>query len=123
MGRSAEGAIPMESMQAQGSRVGLAQKAWREFRELAAISGYLYICFAALIFYKASILRSHGIEFATFGLALGKALILGKFILFAHALGIGDRNKPSRLALAIILKSLIFGLLLIALTFIEEMIV
>jgi hypothetical protein len=113
----------MEPMQAQGPRGSLVQTAWREFSEYVAISAYLYICFGALIFYKASILQSQGVEFAAYGLALGKALILGKFILLAHALRIGDRNKPRRLALAILFKSLLFALLLIALSVVEEVVV
>jgi hypothetical protein len=101
----------------------LAQKARREMIRYLAISTYLYVYFGALLFYKASILQSQGVEFAAYGLALGKALILGKFILAAHALKIGDRNKPSRLALEIVWKSFLFALLLIVLSVIEELIV
>jgi hypothetical protein len=117
------GVIPMESRQARDTHVSLAQTARREFIEYAAISAYLYICFGAVIFYKASILQSQGVQFAAYGLALGKALILGKFILVAHALKIGDRNKPNRMALAILFKSLLFALLLIVLSILEELIV
>jgi hypothetical protein len=48
---------------------------------------------------------------------------LGKFILVAHALKIGDRNKPNRLALEIVWKSFLFALLLIILSVIEEVVV
>jgi hypothetical protein len=113
----------MESIQAREPRGSLAQTARREFTELAGICAYLYVCFGALIFYKASILHSQGIEFVAYGLALGKALVLGKFVLVGHALGIGDRNKPRRLALAILFKSLLFALLLVALSVVEEVIV
>jgi hypothetical protein len=58
-----------------------------------------------------------------YGLALGKALILGKFILIAHALKIGDRGKPGRRALDILWKSALFTLLLIVLSVIEEIVV
>jgi len=122
VGRNASGAIQMEP-KAQDLHGALARKAWRELTEYAVISAYLYICFAALIFYKASILHSQGVEFVAYGLALGKALILGKFILFAHALKIGDRNQPRRLGLAILYKSLLFAVLLIALAVVEEVIV
>ncbi|HLW91388.1 MAG TPA: hypothetical protein VKS78_08825 [Roseiarcus sp.] len=101
----------------------LARKAQRELMHYFAISAYLYVCFGALIFYKAAILQSQGVEFAPYGLALGKALILGKFILLAHALKIGDRSKPSRLALDILWKSLIFAALLIFLSVVEEVVV
>jgi hypothetical protein len=101
----------------------LAQKARRELIHYLAISAYLYVCFGALIFYKAAILHGHGLEFAAYGLALGKALILGKFILIAHAFKIGDWGRSSRLALDILWKSALFALLLIVLSVIEEIIV
>jgi hypothetical protein len=113
----------MEPIETHDPHRSLAQTAWREFTELAGICAYLYVCFGALIFYKASILHSQGVEFVAYGLALAKALILGKFVLVAHALGIGDRNKPRRLALAILFKSVLFALLLIALSLVEEVIV
>jgi hypothetical protein len=42
------------------------------------------------MFYKATILGSVGIQFAPFGLAAVKALILGKFILVMEDLKIGE---------------------------------
>jgi hypothetical protein len=114
----------MERMSAvTETHASLAQTARREMFRFLAISGYLYVCFGALIFYKASILHSQGIPFVAFGLALGKALILGKFILVAHALKLGDRNRPGRLGLEILWKSLLFAFLLIILSVIEEVLV
>src|ERR1700722_15254970 len=119
-----EGMVPMESTNGSGAtQTTLAQKAQRELIHYLAISAYLYVCFGALIFYKAAILQNQGVEFATYGLALAKALILGKFILVAHALKIGDRSKPNRLGLDILWKSLLFTLLLIVLSIIEEVLV
>ena len=88
------------------------------------VSSYLFVCFGALIFYKASILHGEGIEFTVFGLAIVKALILGKFLLLLEALKIGEDKKHARSALANILtKSLLFSLLLFAMTVVEELIV
>ncbi len=102
----------------------LAQRARRELYEFLVVSAYLYVCFAALIFYKASILHSEGIEFTAFGLAIVKALILGKFLLLLEALKIGEDKKHARSALANILtKSALFSLLLFAMTVVEELIV
>lgn len=102
----------------------LAQRARREFVEYFVISAYLYICFFALVLYKSSILHSAGVEYTAFGVAIVKALVLGKFILILHALKIGERRHQATTALAnIAIKSLLFALLLFVLTIIEEVVV
>ena len=102
----------------------LAQRARRELYEFLVVASYLFVCFGALIFYKASILHGEGIEFTVFGLAIVKALILGKFLLLLEALKIGEDKKHARSALANILtKSSLFSLLLFAMTVVEELIV
>jgi hypothetical protein len=101
----------------------LAQKAKRELIRYLIISTYLYVCFGALLFYKAAILHSVGIPYTDFGLALAKALILGKFMLLAETFNFGGRAKGGRLAVHILIKSLLFAGLLILLSFFEEVIV
>jgi GYF domain 2 len=99
----------------------LAQRARHELAEYLAISAYLFVCFGSLLFYKSAILHSDGIEFAAFGLALVKALILGKFILVLQAVGVGERGDKSGILLVEILKkSLLFLILLVTLNAIEE---
>jgi hypothetical protein len=66
----------------------LFQRARHELAEYLVIVAYLFVCFGSLLFYKSAILRNDGIEFAAFGLALVKALILGKFILVLQAAGV-----------------------------------
>ncbi len=106
------------------TQVTLAQRARRELIEYFVVASYLFVCFGALIFYKASILHGEGIEFTVFGLAIVKALILGKFLLLLEALKIGEDKKHARSALANILtKSSLFSLLLFAMTVVEELIV
>jgi len=114
---------PNRSHAPNNNSVTLAQKAKRIAIKYLAISTYLYICFAALIFYKAAILHAEGIAFATFGLAFAKALILGKFMLLAEDFKFAEKAKPARVALRILTKSGLFALLLIVLSFIEEVIV
>jgi hypothetical protein len=120
---SAEAGAGMKGASA-ATQASLAQRARRELYEFLVVSAYLYVCFGALIFYKASILRGEGIEFAALGLAIVKALILGKFLLLLEALKIGEDKKHTRSALANVLtKSLLFSLLLFAMTVVEELIV
>jgi hypothetical protein len=101
----------------------LAKRARHEFVQYFVVSAYLYVCFGVLLLYKAAILHSQGIEFAPYGVAIVKALILGKFIVIGLALGVGGRGSSRRLVFDILLKSVIFLLLLIVLSVVEEIVV
>jgi hypothetical protein len=93
-----------------------AKRARHELIEYLAISAYLFVCFSSLLFHKSAILRSDGIEFAAFSLALVKALILGKFILVLHAVKIGESGDKSGILVVDILKSFfLFLIFLVAL--------
>jgi hypothetical protein len=87
-------------------------------REYIALSLYLYVCFAALLLYKAAILRGHHIEYAPYGLAVCKALLLAKFIVIGRKLGIG-RHFGSTLIHKIIHNSVVFLFFVVALSAIE----
>jgi hypothetical protein len=108
-----EGAVP--------EKPKLAQRARHELVEYLAVSAYLFVCFGSLLFYKSAILRTEGIEFAAFGLALVKALILGKFILVLQAIRVDERGDRSGILLVEILKtSFLFLILLVSLNAVEE---
>jgi hypothetical protein len=101
----------------------LAQRARHELVEYLAVSAYLFVCFGSLLFYKSAILRTEGVEFAAFGLALVKALILGKFILVLQAIRVDERGGGSGILLVEILKtSFLFLILLVSLNAIEEIV-
>jgi hypothetical protein len=105
-------------------QASLTQRLRRELIEYLIISAYLYICFSSLIFFKATALHSDGIEFTSFGIAIVKALVLGKFILVLHALKMEELGGGAGVLLIDILKkSLLFATFLIALTVVEEMII
>ncbi len=102
----------------------LAKRARHEMIAYMAVSGYLFVWFSAVMFYKATILRSVGVDFAPFGLAAVKALILGKFILVLEALKIGERGDGRGVFILQVFKSaFLFTLLLIVLSIIEEVVV
>ena len=94
-----------------------------EFREFAVIAAYLYVCFTALLFYKASILKAYDIPFAPFGFAVAKALICAKFASVGHVLHIGERFKSLPLIWPTLHKSLAFLILLLALNALEEIVI
>jgi hypothetical protein len=106
------------------TRARLVHRLRRELSEYLVISTYLFVCFGALLFYKAAILGGDGAEFAPFGIAAAKALVLGKFVLVMHALKVGEQPGGARVLLADILKkSVTFLIFLSALTVVEEIII
>ncbi len=100
----------------------IASRAVHELLQYAIVSAYLYVCFGALLFYKTSILRGEGVSYLPYGVAIIKALILGKFILIGHAVGLGERYRKRRLLYVIIHKSLMFLLMLLVLSIVEEVV-
>ena len=108
---------------ASAHRPGARERLREELRRYLAVSAYLYVCFAAILFYKAAILSSIGEHFLPFGLAAGKALILGKFVLLGEAAGVGTRIGARTLLQRILSSSVLFLGLLVLLTIIEEIIV
>lgn len=95
----------------------------KELREYLIISIYLWVCFSILLLYKAAILQAEQVTFLPMGIAVVKALIIGKFILIGKAVKVGSRLNSRILLMRIMWKSLAFMLLLLALTLIEEIVV
>jgi hypothetical protein len=64
---------------------------------------------------------AEGVEFTAFGLALVKALILGKFILVLQAIKMDEpRDKRGILLIDILKTSILFLIFLVALSAVEE---
>ena len=77
------------------SRISVRDKIIDELKELAIITAYLYVCFAAVIQLKAAILHAQGVPYATLGLAAVKAVLCAKFMLLGSAFHVGERfSKP-----------------------------
>ena len=62
-------------------------------------------------------------SYAPYGLAVIKAVILAKFILVGHALWVGDRYSERRFVYIIAYKSVLFLVMLLVLSVIEETVV
>jgi hypothetical protein len=105
------------------SKASIRKRATDEVKEFAVIAIYLYVCFTAILYLKASILRAHGIAFAPFGFAAIKALICAKFVSVGHMLHVGERFKSLPLIWPTLYKSLAFLVLLFALNALEEIVV
>ena len=85
------------------------------------ISFYLYIALGAVILYKTAVLRSQGIDFSPWGIAIVKAMVLAKFMLLGEGMKVGGRTSP--LIWPTLHRAFAFLVLLIVLTIIEEAVV
>jgi len=93
-----------------------------ELVQYGIISAYLSVCFAAVLWYKAAILHGQGVAYTPFGLAIIKALILGKFLLFGQMARLGERYQRRRMIHVILSKAVLFLLLLLVLSTVEQLI-
>ena len=105
------------------TNITVARRAKHELWEYTLLSAYLYICFGSLILYKMAILNGEGVSYLPFGLVAIKALVLGKFILLGQAIRLGDRHETHRIVHLIARKALLYLVLLIVLSVIEEVVV
>ena len=102
----------------------LHQRAMHEFKELAIISSYLYITIGAVILMKTAVLRTEGgVEFIPWGIAIVKAVVLGKFVLLGNLVHLGGRNTTRPLIWPTLRRAFSFLVLLVVLTIIEEAVV
>jgi hypothetical protein len=104
-------------------KASLQQRAVHEVKEFAILAVYLYITLGAVILMKTAVLHSQGIEFAFWGVAAIKAVVLAKFMLIGNALKIGERNSTRPLIWPTLHKAFGFLVLLIIMTTIEQAIV
>jgi len=101
----------------------LKERAHEELHNYAVVATYLYVCFAALMLFKNALLQEEGLSALPLGFAAIKALILGKFILLGEAAGVGTRIGGRTLLKAIATKAVLFLLLLVVLSVLEELLV
>jgi hypothetical protein len=105
------------------SKASLREKTVEEFKELAALSAYLYVCLGAVILFKSAVLREVGTSYTIWGIALVKAVLVAKFMLVGRMLHLGKRYRDKPLIWPTLYHALIFLLLLLVLTTIEELVV
>jgi hypothetical protein len=94
-----------------------------EFKELVIISVYLYITIGAVIMMKTAVLRTEGVEFIPWGIAIVKAVVLGKFVMLGNLVHVGGRDISGPLVWPTLRKAFSFLVLLAVLTIIEEVVV
>lgn len=121
MARSPQSDTASES--GEESKASFREKINEELTEFAILTVYLYVCFAAVIYFKAAVLQAQGIAYDHLGLALIKAALCAKFMLVGRAVRIGERFRNLPLIVPTLHKSFVFLSLLVVLTLIEEIVV
>jgi hypothetical protein len=111
------------SDQTHGKMAAIRSKFIEDFKAMAALAAYLYVCFGAVILFKSAVLREAGIHYEIWGLAVIKALILAKFMLVARMLHVGTRFRDRPLIWPTLYHALMFLIVLLILTTLEELIV
>jgi hypothetical protein len=98
----------------------LKEKAYHELKEYLVIALYLWVVFGLFLVYKSVVLNEEHIDYLAHGIALINALVLGKFVLIARALHLGDRADDAPLIYPTLLKSALFSLVLAACKILED---
>jgi len=101
----------------------LKQRAVSEFKAFIVLTIYLYIAFASLILFKTGVMRQAGVELWSWGLPLIKSLLVAKFMLVGRAAHAGERFGDKPLIWQTVYRSLVFLVIVLILTIIEEGIV
>jgi hypothetical protein len=90
----------------------LAQRAYQEFKEFVVIVLYLWIVLGLFLLYKSVLLNQEHISFFDKGFAIINALVLGKIVLIARALHLGDSTNRYPLVYPTVIKSALFSVVL-----------
>jgi hypothetical protein len=100
------------------------QKAKREFIDYALVSTYLALFFCAIVTYTILLLRKYdvGNDALNYTFAIINALIIGKVILIGEMLRLAKFTESRPLYQAVLLKSVLFGLLVFVFHLLEEFI-
>ena len=101
----------------------LKEKAREELRIYAIVAAYLYVCFAALLVFESSLQPESSGGFVPHGIAVIKALVLGKFLLLGRAVGAGTRVHTRTVAGRIATRCVFLLVVLVLLTMLEEILV
>lgn len=98
----------------------LRQKAYHELKQYIVIVLYLWVVFGLFLLYKSVILDEEHIDYLAHGIALINALVLGKFVLIARALHLGDRAEDRPLIYSTLFKSALFSIVLACCKILED---
>ena len=98
----------------------LKQRAVEQMKEFLLIALYLWLVFGLLVVFKSMILAEYRIPFAYHGFAIINALALGKVMLVARDLHMGERFDNAPLIYPTLLKSALFTVVLACFKIVED---
>jgi len=105
----------------QAPKQTFKERIFHNFREFVAMFLYLWLLFALFSLHK-QLIQGHGISVWHQSFAILNALIFGKVILIGQALDVGKALDRRALIWAVLGKSLVFAILLLAFHIGEEVI-
>src|SRR5262249_3857623 len=120
-GEPMENVAEARGMAERREKKSLKERAFGELEKYAVITVYLWLLFALFSLHK-QLVQGHGISLWHQGFAILNALIFGKVILIGEALKVGKGLEWRALIWAVLGKSLIFAILLLAFHIVEEVI-
>ncbi len=118
----AHGASPAPVAQAPGTNAAkersdprtpkknLKERARHELRSYAVITVYVWTILSLLRLHETLLAESYHVGLQVHGFAIVNALIIGKVVLIAEALRVGDRTAQRAPAFAILIKSVFFAI-------------
>ena len=112
-----------QELRGSSSKPTLKERAIEEMRSFKLVAGYLFVCFAVLMFYESTLPGGAEAGVFSLGAAAVKAAILAKFLLLGQALGVGEKTLATKLGPTIAGKSVQLWLLVIVLSVAEELVV
>ena len=105
-----------------GPKPGIRDRFIHEMKQYLVMVIFLFFFFAGFTAYRRLLLASYEIDYADYGWALIKALVLGKVILIGELLHVGKRFEQRPLIVSTLWKTLAFGLLIVAFAVLERLV-
>jgi hypothetical protein len=101
-------------------RAAIKRKAYEAMKEFFFIALYLWVIFGLFALYRSVVLAEHHVSLTEKGFALLNALVLGKVMVVAKELHLGEMDKDAPLIYPTLLKSALFSVVLALFKILEE---
>lgn len=107
-------------MEEATGKVGWKKRLGQELRGYWLTVAYLTLLFAAFTQYRRLLMADENIQYTEYGIAVIKAMVLGKVILVGDALRLAKRNEHRPMIYPTLYNTLVFTVFLAAFTVLEH---